>query len=154
MNQDAPKDRDRARALMMAALDGEVSDVERGELEALLEGDPGLRDEWQRMGQVKEVTSTMALRKPPEEVWGRYWTSVYNRIERGVGWILASVGAVVIMAYGLWKWFETLYQDASLPWFVKAAIMLLSVGFLIVFVSVIREKLFTRRYDPYKEIER
>jgi hypothetical protein len=139
---------------MMAALDGEVSDVERGELDALLEGDPELREEWHRMSQVKEVTSTMAFRKPPEEVWGRYWTSVYNRMERGVGWILASIGAVVIMAYGLWKWFETLYAEAGLPWFVKAAIMLLSVGFLIVFVSVVREKLFTRRYDAYKEIER
>ena len=52
MSQDAPNKRDRARALMMAALDGEVSDADRGELERLLEGDPELREEWRSQGKI------------------------------------------------------------------------------------------------------
>ena len=37
---------ERAHALMMAALDDELSSVERAELEKLLSADEGLRKEW------------------------------------------------------------------------------------------------------------
>lgn len=146
--------RDRALERMMAALDGEIDPAGREELDAMLRSDAGLRSEWDRLRKVKEATKTMTLRKPPEEVWDRYWVSVYNRMERGVGWILASVGAVVLLSYGLWNAIGSLLEDESLPWFLKGAILLLIVGGMILLVSVVREKLFTARRDAYKEIER
>ena len=82
---------ERARALMMAALDGELSSVEQAELDRLLSTDETLRKEWDRLKTVKEVTGTMTFRQPPEEVWDRYWVSVYNQAERGLGWLLFSV---------------------------------------------------------------
>jgi hypothetical protein len=147
-------DRERVNRLMMAALDGEISPGERDELDRELERDPGLRREWEKLGRVKEVTGTMTYQRPPEEIWNRYWTSVYNRIERGVGWILVSLGAVVLLAWGAWKALEALWGDANLPLFVKAAILTGAVGLLLLAVSVIREKLFTYRRDPYREIQR
>ena len=154
MNGDGLIDRERAQQLMMAALDREISGEESRELELYLEKDPRLRDEWERMGMVKKVTSSMAFRDPPDEVWGEYWTAVYNRIERGIGWIFVSIGTVVLLAYGAWEVMQALYNDSDIPMFIKIAIISVAVGFLILAVSVIREKLFTRRSDPYKEIER
>jgi ferric-dicitrate binding protein FerR (iron transport regulator) len=147
-------DRERVNWLMMAALDGEISSDERRELEGVLERSPEIRREWETMRRVKEVTGAMTYNRPPEEVWDRYWTSVYNRIERGIGWILVSLGTVVLLAWGVWKWLEALWGDAGLPPFVKVAIMTAAVGLLILAVSVIREKMFAYRRDPYKEIER
>jgi ferric-dicitrate binding protein FerR (iron transport regulator) len=147
-------DRERVNRLMMAALDGEISSDERRELDGVLERHPEIRREWEMMGRLKEVTGAMTYQQPPEEVWDRYWTGVYNRIERGIGWVLVSVGAVVVAAYGAWKWLEVIWGEAGLPLFVKLAIMTLAVGLLVLAVSVIREKLFTFRRDPYKEIER
>jgi ferric-dicitrate binding protein FerR (iron transport regulator) len=147
-------DRERVNRLMMAALDGEVSADERRELTGILDANPEVRREYEMMSRVKEVTGTMTYKQPPEEVWDRYWTTVYNRVERGVAWILVSVGAVVVLTYGAWKWLEALWGDAGLPLFVKFAILTLAVGFLILAASVIREKLFAYRRDPYKEIER
>jgi hypothetical protein len=151
---DGFNEKERARQLMMAALDGEISGEDRRELDRYLETDAGLRDEWETMGRVKEVTSSMAFREPPEEVWSEYWTSVYNRVERGIGWIFISIGAVVVLAYAAWEVVHAMFEDSDVPMFLKVAILAIAVGFLVLAVSVIREKLFTRRRDPYKEIER
>jgi ferric-dicitrate binding protein FerR (iron transport regulator) len=153
---DAAKNRgaERAHQLMMGALDGELEPAEQTELDGRLAADPALQAEWERLERVKEVTSTMALRSPPAEVWETYWASVYHRLERGVGWILASVGAIVLLTYGLWTAAQDLMADASVPGFVKAAVFATLLGTTIVLVSVAREKWFVYRSDPYKDVQR
>jgi len=146
--------RERARRLMMARLDGELSGQEHQELERLLGENAGLRQEWEKLQRVKEVTGTMALKRPPEEVWDGYWRSVYNKAERGIGWILVSIGAIVLLSYGLWMMVGEILADADMPGFVKFFLFALLVGLAVLLVSVIREKLFTRKDDPYKEVER
>ena len=140
--------------MMMAALDGEVSAEERNELDRKLASDPELRQEWDRLRRVKEVTSSMGLKRPPDEVWDDYWTSVYSRFERGLAWILVSAGAVVLLSFGLWELVGHILADSDLPGFVKISVFALMVGLVVLLVSVIREKLFTRRRDPYKEVQR
>jgi hypothetical protein len=145
---------ERVRQLLMSALDGELTARERRELEGLLNADSSLRDEWNRLTRVKEVTQSMSLRKPPDEVWEDYWASVYSRLERGIGWILVSIGLIVLVSYGAWRGVEELIADAGLPWFLKGAILATTVGLAVLFVSVVREKLFVRSRDPYKDVQR
>ncbi len=143
-------DRERARALMMAAIDGECSPSERRELDALAAESPELAAEWRRMTRVKEVTTGMSLQSVPEEVWDGYWTSVYRRTERGIAWILISAGAIVLGAYALWEAAASLFADTDTPLFIRMAIVGISVGAGILVLSVIREKFFTHRHDPYQ----
>ena len=96
----------------------------------------------------------MALRSPPEEVWETYWTSVYHRFERGVGWVLLSLGVIVSLSYGLWQLAKELMADATIPTFIKGAVLAMIVGGAILFVSVVREKWFVNRSDPYKDVQR
>ena len=96
----------------------------------------------------------MTLRSPPQESWDTYWTSVYHRFERGVGWVLLSLGAIVSLSYGLWKAAQEILADTTIPGFIKGAILLAIVGAVVLFVSVAREKWFAYRSDPYKDIQR
>lgn len=147
--------RERAQALMMAALDGEIAPDQRRELDALLAAHPDLAAEWQRFTRLKEVTAGMSLRTPPEETWDRYWQSTYRRAERGLAWILLSAGSLVLFGYWLWHALGSLFEDSSAPPLLRAAIVAVGLGLAILTVSVIREKLFTNRRDPYqKEIIR
>ena len=139
---------------MMAALDNELSSVEQAELERLLSSDKDLNREWDRLRAVKEVTKTMTFREPPEEVWDTYWVSVYNRAERSLGWLLISVGLIGVMAWAGWQWVDTLLAEAEIPIWVKLAIFATVLGGGIVFLSVVRERWFTRKHDPYKEVKR
>lgn len=145
---------ERVRELMMKVLDEELDAGEHEELERLLGSDPELREEWNRLERLKEVTSNMSMRKPPEEMWAGYWTSVYSRFERGLAWILVSLGAIVVGSYGAWYGVRDLMADADLPILVKWGILALIVGIVILLVSVLRHRLFVSRTDPYKEIER
>ncbi|NIM52936.1 MAG: hypothetical protein GTO22_27480 [Gemmatimonadales bacterium] len=96
----------------------------------------------------------MTLRKPPDEIWDSYWGGVYRRLERGIGWILISLGTIVLLSYGVWKGVEDLLADTTLPTVVKVAVVALIVGLIALLVSVIREKLFVRKSDPYKDVIR
>ena len=145
----------RPQHLMMAALDGEISEQEREELGRILEGDAALRREWTQLERVKEVTSTMVLGEPPEEIWDDYWrTGVYRRIERGIGWILVSVAALALVGFGLWHAIGALLADSEVPAFVKIAVFALFMGGAVLLASVIREKLFMRSKDPYRKVKR
>jgi len=143
-----------ARHLMMGALDGEISHSEEHELRRLLEKDPVLEREWQQLQRIKEVTRGMTLRRPPTEIWDTYWNGVYRRLERGLGWILVSIGAILLISYGAWMGVWELLDDTTTPVYVKYGLTALIVGLVVLFVSVVREKLFMRRSDPYKDIIR
>ncbi len=154
MSRGESLDGKRARWLMMAALDGEISEAERKELDGMLVSDAGIREEWERMNRLKAVTNDLAFREPPPEVWEEFWGQVYNRVERGIGWILVSVGTIVVAGFGVCRWCEALWADAELPLLLKLAILTAAVGAIVLVVSVIREKLFTHRRDPYSEVQR
>jgi hypothetical protein len=139
---------------MMAALDGELAPEQQADLDRLLAADAELRSEWDRLVRVKEVTGVMSYTEPPEEVWETYWVSVYNRLERGLGWILLCLGTLVLLGFGIWEGVGALLADADLPAFVKIAVFVAAFGGTILLFSVVREKLFTRRRDAYKEIQR
>ena len=145
---------ERARRLIMAELDGELLAGERSELDRLLEKHPALSGERDRLQQVKEVTDSMGLRRAPEEVWSDYWASVYSRLERGFGWILVSLGAIVLLSYAVWEVVGQMLEDAKLPSFVKFAFLALSIGAVVLLVSVLREKVFVGRRQRYKDVER
>ncbi len=145
---------ERIRQLMMSLLDGELNASEREELERLMAADPALEKEWGALVRLKEVTGTMSFRKPPDQIWEVYWTSVYSRLERGIGWILLSLGAMVLISYGAWKGVQELVADAGMPWFLKGAILATVVGLVVLLVSVLREKLFRRGRERYKDVDR
>ena len=145
---------DHARRLMMRALDEELSQNKAAELAGLLDADPQLQDEWKRLARVKQTANAMKLRTPPDQVWEDYMNNVYRRVERGIGWIFVSVGAIVLLSYGLWTGIGELLGDSTLPWYVKGAILALLVGLVVLVVSVAREKFFVHRRDPFKDVER
>jgi hypothetical protein len=64
------------------------------------------------------------------------------------------VGAIVLLSWGAWEGLRELWNDQQLPVLVKAGSFALIVGLVILAVSVVREKLFIRRSDPYKDVVR
>ena len=154
MSERANDDRERARNLMMAALDDELSGSDREQLDRLLADDESLQAEWKRFERVKEVTREMSYTDPPEEVWENYWTSVYNRAERGLGRSLLSAGTLVLFGYGAWQSVQAILADSGIPGFLQIAIFAVVFGGTILLFSVVREKLFTRSRDRYKEVQR
>ncbi len=147
-------EKERARQLIMAAVDGEIGDSERTELEGYLHKYPDLHEEFQKCKHMQEITMNMKYTSPPESVWDKYWLGVYNRIERGIGWILLSIGAIMLLIYGLYSMFESILADAEIAWWLKLAIFSAIAGTVVLLVSVLREKIFLHKTERYKDIRR
>ncbi len=139
---------------MMAAVDQELTPEEWHNFIQIVNADAKIRKEWEQFQKLKEVTRTMKFKSPPKEVWDNYWMNTYNKIERRIGWIIFSIGAIILITYGLFKAVESIIADPQLQGIVKIGIFAVLLGLVILVVSVIREKIFIRRSDPYKEIQR
>jgi hypothetical protein len=64
------------------------------------------------MGKFEKVMSKMELKKTPKDVWRLSWASVYNRLERRIGWILLSIGAMITLFFGGYKIVEESREQA------------------------------------------
>jgi ferric-dicitrate binding protein FerR (iron transport regulator) len=144
---------DRTKALMMAAIDDELTPEDRRELEALAARSPAVREEWDRLAKVGSITQSMTWKEPAVETCDRYWGNVYNRTERKVAWLLLLAGGLVIAGWGLWEsvpaWFNSIWEDESMPVAVRIAVVTAALGGLLLVVSVVREQLTVKRTDPY-----
>ncbi len=140
--------------LIPVYLDGELSGEQKEKLEEHLGGCSHCSQELLKFKKLKEVTEEMKFVEPPEEAWRRYWTGVYNRLERGIGWILTSIGAIILLFYGAWLMLQGLIKDPHLALMVKIGILVLAGGLIILLISVIREKVFTYKKERYKEVVR
>ena len=149
-----PREEERVRHLMMAEVDREISGEGRLELESALDADPDLRDELDTFQRLKEVTDTMTPLKPPGETWYGYWEHVYRRLERGIGWVLVSLGTITVGTWGLWTLVRDVIRDTTMPVYIRWGVLALLAGGVILFVSVARERLFLRKTDPYKDVVR
>ena len=146
--------KERFYQLLMGAVDHELTASEWNEFNQLTENNSEFRKEWEQYKKLKEVTQAMKLKTPPKETWDNYWMNTYNKIERGIAWIVFSIGAIILITYGLFKAVEAIIADPQLEGIIKIGIIAVLLGLVILLVSVAREKLIIRKSDPYKEIQR
>jgi len=140
--------------LMMGYLDAELAEGEKKTLEEHLKHCPACSAELEGFRKLKEVTEEMALADPEDRIWEQYWSGIYNRIERDIGWILLSIGGIILLAYGGYKAVEDLIVDPTIGVILKIAILTLIGGIAILLVSVLRERLYFWKRDRYRHVRR
>ena len=140
--------------LMMGYLDDELSPDQRKTFELHVQGCPECRTELAEFQNLKKLTESIQWTEPEDRIWQRYWDGVYNRIERGIGWILFSIGGMILCIYGGFKLIENVIREPGTSLVVKAALVALMIGLAILFVSILRERLFIRSRDRYQDVMR
>ncbi len=147
-------DHQHLKELISSYHDGGLSSEQKRLVEAHIQTCAECRKEWEAMKKLEGAMKKMELKKPNPEVWKVYGTSVYNRLERRIGWILFSLGAMILLFFGGYKMVESIIQDATAPVLLKVGILAILGGFVVLLVSVLRERLFVRRRERYKEVEK
>jgi predicted anti-sigma-YlaC factor YlaD len=147
-------DHEKLKELVSSYYDGELADEERELVERHLEECSECRQAYREMGELREVMGKMAVNEPPKEVWKMYTESVYNRLERGIGWILVSIGAMIVLFFTGYHALKGLILDPGVPFIVKGGILCGLAGVIVLLVSLIRERVFVNKRERYKEIEK
>ena len=143
---------DKYKELLAGYIDGELSEQQRADFERELAQNPQLRAELDEFSKLKEVTNSMKYADLPDEVWETYWSSMYRKLERGIGWILFSLGAILLLSFGLYEIFSQLYADPNAPLWLKIGLSGAGLGLIFLLVSYGRERLFAHKRDRYSEV--
>ncbi len=140
--------------LMMAYVDDELDDEQKRAFEAHLASCSDCTKDMAEFKKLKQMTDCVALAQPEDRVWDEYWNHLYNRIERGTGWILFSVAAISLLVYGGFELVETVIEDRTIGVLAKVGVLALIGGLAILFVSVLRERIYFWGRDRYKDVRR
>lgn len=140
--------------LMMAYLDNELDEEQRRAFEAHLASCPECTKEMAQFKKLKQMTDGMAFVEPEDRVWEQYWSRLYNRIERRAGWVLFSVAAIVLLIYFGFELIEQIITDPAVGVLLKVGLLALLGGLAILFVSVLRERVYFWSRDRYRDIRR
>lgn len=140
--------------LMMGYLDDELSVEQKHRFEEHLSGCPECSDQLKQFKQLKAITDEVTLVEPEDKIWQDYWGGIYNRIERGLGWILMSIAGIVLIIYCGFRAIEEIIKDPTVECIVKVGLLALLAGLAILLVSVIRERIYFWKKDRYKDIRR
>jgi len=147
-------DHKKIKELISSYFDSELDEEQKKLVNEHIRQCSECRKEFEEMRKFEEVMGKMELKQPSKEVWKVYWLSVYNRLERSIGWIFLSIGAMILLFFGGYKIVEGIIQDANTPLFLKIGILAFMAGIAVLLVSLAREQLFVRKRERYKEIEK
>ncbi|MCK4236292.1 MAG: sigma-70 family RNA polymerase sigma factor [Candidatus Krumholzibacteria bacterium] len=108
------------------------------------------REALESFSELRALTGRIKMKDPTDEFWEGYWKSIYRRIERKTAWIFIIAGALMLIAYEVYR--------ATLSFgkvtFEKVALVLFIVGAVLLLISVVRERVHQYKTDRYKDIER
>lgn len=147
-------DHQKIKKLISSYHDGELDNKDKQVVEEHLKQCSDCRHEFEEMGKFEEVMGKMQFKKPQKEMWEVYWSTIYNRLERRIGWILLSIGGMILLFFGGYKAVEGIIQDSSTPILLKVGILTVLGGVVILLVSLLREQLFVHKRERYKEVEK
>ncbi len=147
-------DTERIRKLMMASIDGESTAEEEAELQERLLRDSKMAEEYQQLKNLKMMTSQNRIMEPSPELWDSYSRTLFTKLERRIGWILFTLGALVLLFYGSWMALSGLFEDPEIAWWIKTAVAATVAGGIILLVSLIRERIYLHKHERYKDIVR
>ncbi len=84
-----------------------------------------------------------------QDVWREMMDDATVRTSRGIGWLLILGGVLVAMGIGVYEF----VIDSSLGLVEKLIAGAIYGGFVVLFFSVLRQRLIERKTDKYKDVE-
>jgi len=138
------------KPLMMGYVDDELEPEQREEFVChMRECEPCAAEtiEFQRLAA---ITDGLKLKEPTDVEIERFWTSIYNRLERSSGWVLFGFGVLLLGGYGMFRFLAA--ERIDVAWRIGGGS--LALGATLLFTSVLRHRLRTLRFDRYRGVKR
>lgn len=136
-------------ALVSGYLDGELTQGEEQRVRLHLENCARCRNMADELQGLKEATMSTQFRVPDDTQWDEKPRAGASRIFRNAGWLIGLVCIVGTLGYVLWQ----VAIDAEDPfgWVLIAGFALASI---LVVLSVLIDRLKTRKTDRYRRVQR
>ena len=136
-------------ALISGYLDGELTQRDDQRVRLHLEDCADCRNIANEMRKLKEATMASDFQVPEDTQWDEKPRGAVSGFLSNFGWTIAIAWVIVIVGYGIWQ-VATGAEDL-----LEALLVFgLWLGFGLVFLSVLIDRLKTFKTDPYRRIEK
>ena len=146
-------DPERDGPLLSGYADGELEADSRELVEAWLMLDGRAREELARLVRLKAFTDHLILRQAPSEAWDDLVASRSRWYERGMAWTLLSIALLLMGVYLLPRLLAFMVAGA-VPMVLRLGLLAGAAGLVLLLISVVRERFFTRKRDRYDDVTR
>ncbi len=136
--------------LLSAYLDGELIQQERQKVEIHLEECPKCRKMLHDLESVRQRARDLQIPQPDGKEWKNMESYVLERLFRGLGWVFTIAWAAGTLIYGLYEYASSPRE----PLLQKLALFGLLFGVLMLFLSVLIERLRELKTDRYKGVRK
>jgi len=136
--------------LMMGYIDDELSPSDRDLVEKHLAACPDCARQLEAYRRLGDTLSSLSFVEPSDVVTDTFCRSFYNRVERLTGWLLAGLGVLLLVVYGLYEFLTAPNVDSL----VKIGVVALFLGALLLLISVWRLRRRLARVDKYRNVNR
>lgn len=141
---------DRKQQLLMGLMDGELSLEETAEIRECLRREQSLRDEYNQLLRAGDALALLGEAELDEQRLRALWRSPFEMGVRRGSYLLIASGFLGLLGFAAWEYVEHGHREL-LPVVAAGGI---SVGVLLLFVQVLRDRILAWKKDPYREIEK
>jgi len=143
-----------ARILLMGHIDGELDPAQTRRLQDHLAVCVSCRREETAFRALGKVTEEMINEDLPSIDLDAEWDSMYRRLERSFGWILMSVGLIIMLGFAAWQFANEFLLNAEASLWLRVGVGAALAGAIVLLVSIGRETLTKYRSERYREVQR
>lgn len=136
--------------LLSGYIDGELPLQQAQQVEAHLDSCERCRREVEEITSIKRATGELSYQEPSSLEWQLMEQLIFQRISRGLGWVILIVWSVVTLGYGLFQ----LAVSPHEPLFEKILVFGIFLGMALLFLSVLSERIRDSRTDRYKGVQK
>ena len=136
--------------LLSGYIDNELTQQDRQRVRLHCEACPQCRKELAELESLRRAIGNASLSEVSKDVWRENMNDSTVKASRGMGWLLFIGGLLVAAGFAI---FEFAKEWNSIPIVARLIIIGVYGGLLLLFFSVLRQRLIERKTDRYKDVE-
>lgn len=145
-----PDRHEEIRQMLSAYLDGELTQASAQRVRVHLEDCGECRQVFDEMARLQAMTKELAFAEPPEARMKELEKSLSVQAPRRLGWLFIVAGLVAWLLYGAVTYVRH-WRPPTVEELIASAVV---IGFVLLFASVVVERLRQLPHDRYRRIEK
>ena len=135
---------------LSAYIDGELTQQESQRVAVHLCECPACRRVCDDFSRLRDDVKRLEYPEPADAEWRKVMGAFTFKATRGAGWLLWIGGALVLAGYGLYEFLT----DPFIAALRRVGVLAVMLGIVLVFLTVLIERVTSYRHDRYKDVEK
>jgi predicted anti-sigma-YlaC factor YlaD len=135
--------------LLTGYLDAELTQQESQRVAVHIDECPQCRQTYQQLKQLQHAVQDAQYPNMEQDELEKIVNDMTSKSIQGVAWFALSAGLAMIIAMAVYAF----WVDSGMSWYEKLAMSLIWGGGIGLFISVLRQRLISRKTDKYRRVK-